>query len=301
MNAPEELVLAALETSGCSPRPTAGGWSFRCPRPDHSHGDRKPSGRMGVGSDGRVLLWCGRGHRAEEIVGALGLEIGALFPEDTSSKTKRRPNLHAITGGRAPRATSPPRDPRPGRPELGERGIVAVYDYVSADGDVIYRVGRTADKEFPTAHLDAELGWIWGHPPDAARVLFNLPAVLDTVARGGRVFVVEGEKDALNMNAAFPDRLDYVATSKMGGARSPWLPQYTEALRGASVWIVADRDADGTYAAALAARALYGVAHELVIVEARSGGKDASDHLDGGFGLSDFVIVAADRPVAVPA
>jgi DNA primase len=129
-------------------------------------------------------------------------------------------------------------------------------------------------------------------------VLFALPAVLDAVARGSRIFVVEGEKDATNLNAAFPDRIDYVATTKAGGARSLWLPQYTAALRGADVTIIADKDDDGKWAAAQAAKNLMGRARSLVIVEAREG-KDATDHLAAGFGLSDFVIVAADGPVAV--
>jgi hypothetical protein len=165
---------------------------------------------------------------------------------------------------------------------------------------VIYRVGRSVDKQFPTAHHDPTLGWIWGHPPDPMKVLFNAPAVLDAVERGARIFLVEGEKDALNLNAAFPDRIDYVATTKLGGARSAWLPAYSAALRGAVVWIVADKDPDGTYAAAAAARGLMGVAKEIVIVEPAAG-KDATDHLAAGFGFADFVVVAADRPVAVMA
>ena len=296
---PVRTVVDALTAAWCSPRVVGEDkWSFKCPCPEHTHGDRKPSGRLGIGDDGRALLWCGRGHKGEEIAQALGLEIGSLFPDDTSAQKKGRPNLHAITGGLAPRTPAPPKVPKPGRPEVGVRGITAVYDYVNADADVVYRVGRTADKDFPTAHLDPVLGWIWGHPPNTAKVLFNLPAVLDGVARGARVFVVEGEKDAENINGAFPDRIDYVATTKMGGARSEWLPQYSTALRGAVVWIIADKDTDGTYAAAVAAHGLDGVAQELVIVESKSG-KDASDHLDAGFGLEDFLVLAADGAVAV--
>jgi 5S rRNA maturation endonuclease (ribonuclease M5) len=175
-----------------------------------------------------------------------------------------------------------------------------VYDYASTDGSVAYRVGRTGDKQFPTAHLDPRLGWIWGYPPYSMKVLFNLPAVLDGVQRGTRIFVVEGEKDAENLNGAFSDRIDYVATTKLGGARSLWLPQYSAALRGAAVWIVADKDHEGTHAAAAAARGLVGVAKEIVIVEAAEG-KDASDHIGAGLGLADFVLVAADWPVTMMA
>jgi DNA primase len=104
----------------------------------------------------------------------------------------------------------------------------------------------------------------------------------------------------LNLNAAFPDRIDYVATTKMGGAGSLWLQQYGEALRGAVVWIVADKDRKGHQAAARAASGLMGVAKDIVVAEARVG-KDATDHLAAGLGIDDFVVIAADTPVALRA
>jgi hypothetical protein len=293
VNAPILAVIDALDAAGCRPRETSTGHSFRCPVPGHRRDDRKPSGRAGIGHDGTVLLWCGRGHSAEEIVAEIGLEMGALFPDGDTATHMRRQTFRIYEGGLSTYV------PKRGRPELGDR-FVAVYDYLDADENIIFRVGRTADKQFPTAHVDPEHGWTWGHPPEASRVLFALPAVLDAVARGSRVFVVEGEKDATNLNAAFPDRIDYVATTKAGGARSLWLPQYTAALTGADVTIIADKDSDGKWAAAQAAKNLMGRARSLVIVEAREG-KDTTDHLAAGSGLSDFVIVAADGPVAVMA
>src|SRR5262245_40098148 len=128
------MVLAALDSSGCWPRPTSSGYSFRCPVPDHRRNDRRPSGRLGVGYDGTVLLWCGRGHSAEDIISAIGLDIAALFPDEDGSRRSRRPPFHVVTGGLTTKV------PRKGRPELGEK-FVAVYDYLNADERVIYRVG----------------------------------------------------------------------------------------------------------------------------------------------------------------
>jgi hypothetical protein len=291
MNTPILAVLDALDAAGCRPRETSTGHTFRCPVPGHRRDDRKPSGRVGIGYDGTVLLWCGRGHSAEEIVAEIGLEMGALFPDGDASRHPRRPAFRVLSGGVSAKV------PKRGRPELGD-GFIAVYDYLNADENIVYRVGRTADKQFPTAHVDPVHGWIWGHPPEHQRVLFALPAVLDAVARGSRVLLVEGEKDAVTLNTAFPDRIDYVATTKAGGARSLWLPQYTAALTGADVTIIADKDDEGRRAAAQATRGLMGYARSIVIAEAREG-KDTADHLAAGFGLSDFVIVAADGPVAV--
>jgi 5S rRNA maturation endonuclease (ribonuclease M5) len=286
MNTPSQTVLDALHVAGGAPREASGGWSFRCPCSDHSHGDRRPSGRLGVGADGRVLLWCGRGHPAEEIVAALGLDIKALFPNGV-----RGHGFRVIPGGRHRPASMPPLViPRRGKPHLGDGGITAIYDCANAKGEVIYRVGRTADKSFPTAHVDAKNGWVWGHPPDAVKVLFGLPDVIAAVARRAMVVVVEGEKDALAMNTAEHGGVNYVATTKMGGARSRWLPQYTDALRDAHVIIVADKDPDGAACAQATLDGLLGAARRVYIVEAKVG-KDASDHLDAGFGIRDFVQV----------
>ena len=291
MSDPLAAVVDALDRAGCNPRQSGAGFAFRCPAPGHRRNDRRPSGRVGIGWDGCALLWCGRGHSAKEIVAAVGLEMADLFPDRDTSRRPQRPAFHVLTG------SAGAKPPKRGRPEIGS-GFVAVHDYMDADEHVIYRVGRTAEKQFPTAHIDPVHGWIWGHPPESARVLFALPAVLDAVARRARVFVVEGEKDAVNLNAAFPDSIGYVATTKLGGARSVWLDQYTATLHGADVTIIADRDEDGKWAAAQAARNLLGRARSITIAEAREG-KDASDHLLAGYGLSDFVVVAADGPVAV--
>jgi hypothetical protein len=294
---PEGIVVAALESAGCRPRQrVGGGWSFRCAVPGHAHGDRKASGSLSEGADGRLLAWCGLGHTADEIAGAIGLTLADLFPADAP----RRPNLRVVAGGVRTRPTPTRKAPRPGWPIVGVGGIIAVYNYTDAEGRLLYAVGRTTGKQFPTAHVDPEHGRVWGHPPEAMRVLFGLPAVLDGVERGVRVFVVEGEKDAIVLNEAFPDRINYVATTKAGGADSPWLPQYADVLRGANVSIVADRDPAGRKAAAIAARGLLGIAASIAILESRAG-KDAADHVAAGFGLDDFLVLAADEPKAAQA
>jgi DNA primase len=63
--------------------------------------------------------------------------------------------------------------------------------------------------------------------------------VLKVVAEGQTVFVVEGEKDADNLN-----RLGLIATTKAGGA-GKWKKEYSEALRGGHVVILPDNDEAG--------------------------------------------------------
>jgi hypothetical protein len=94
------------------------------------------------------------------------------------------------------------------------------------------------------------------------------------------VFVIESEKDVnllLNMGAA--------ATCMPGGAGS-WRDEYTEALRGRDVIIVADRDEPGVKHA-LKLHALLGGK----VVQSRTPGEhdDVGDHLAAGFGLDQLV------------
>ena len=54
-----------------------GCWSARCP----AHNDRHNSLSVGLGADGRILLKCHAGCAIEDVVDALGLTLGDLFPD----------------------------------------------------------------------------------------------------------------------------------------------------------------------------------------------------------------------------
>jgi hypothetical protein len=80
-------------------------WRARCP----AHDDHEPSLSIGLGDDGRVLLHCFAGCSAEEVVLALGLDVGDLFPP-TDAKVHEGGNPagegataqpHAVTGDAA--------------------------------------------------------------------------------------------------------------------------------------------------------------------------------------------------------
>ena len=53
-----------------------GRWTACCP----SHEDRSPSLAITEKEDGRILLKCFGGCSVQEIVGAIGMDIGELFP-----------------------------------------------------------------------------------------------------------------------------------------------------------------------------------------------------------------------------
>lgn len=86
MTSPIETVLAALESSGCSPVQRGDEWQSRCP----SHEDEKPSLSVAVGDDRRVLVRCFAGCEFERIASALGLLPSAFFTVRADGRRRQK-------------------------------------------------------------------------------------------------------------------------------------------------------------------------------------------------------------------
>jgi Protein of unknown function (DUF3631) len=214
-----------------------------------AHQDRHNSLSVSEGDEGRALLHCHAGCSTETILKELGLEWGDLFP--------------AAAGERVD------------SPE-------AIYEYTDAEGAPLFEVVRYPDKRFLQRRhdLDSPDGYTWNRA-GVESVLYRLPAVLATVSAGEVVYVVEGEKDVEAL-----EQVGATATCNPGGA-GKWRPEYSDALRGARVVVVADLDEPGLRHASQVAESLAEVAASVEVVEPAAG-KDAADHLAGGFGLVDF-------------
>ena len=151
-----------------------------------------------------------------------------------------------------------------------ESVITATYDYTDEAGRLLYQVVRKEPKQFLQRHPDGAGGWIWRK--GARQVLYRLPEVLESPI----VFVVEGEKDAERLRDN-----GFVATTNSGGASATWLPDYTDALRGREVILIPDNDPPGRQRVLKIARALFGTAAKLSILELE-GAKDVSEWFDQG-------------------
>jgi KaiC/GvpD/RAD55 family RecA-like ATPase len=224
------------------------GWVAKCP----AHEDHKPSLTVGLGKDGRVLLCCQKGCDTESIVGKLDLTLGDLFVPDDKSKAKS-----------------------------DEWEVVDTYTYHDAEGKPIFQVRRTKGKQFPQYHRENG-EWKVGRG-GAPYLLYHLPQLLEGIRAGKPVFVVEGEKDVRNL-----ERLGFVATCNPGGAsnsneRSKWRSEYTEHLKGATVYVVPDNDEPGRKHAAAVLESLKGKADaRLLDLPGLPDKGDASDWIAAG-------------------
>lgn len=209
-------------------RQTNNGWVARCPcRND----DNNPSLSIGQGDDGRTLVTC---HRAmscnvEQICGSVGLRVAELMPNSDEKVNSFLPQNSNSASTKFQINESKPK-------------FVESYDYVDEYGKLLFQkvryVESSGKKTFRQRKPSPNGGWEYslGETP---KVLYNLPAVLKAKEEKQPIWVVEGEKDANTLID-----LGYVATTMPGGA-GKWLEIHTEALSGAIVEIVADRDEIG--------------------------------------------------------
>lgn len=176
--------------------------------------------------------------------------------------------------------------------------IISSYSYYSQEGDELFFVGRTTDKEFPVFFLNERGQWLGGR--GKVNVPYKLPellrAPLDEI-----VYIVEGEKDVETLVAA-----GLVATTNAGGsAGSSAFKLWLDYFRNRPVCIIPDNDAPGRKHAERVQEILYPVAAAVWIVELPKlpPKGDVSDWFKiNGFGRDELVVFAqAKRPSPPPA
>ncbi|MES2724895.1 MAG: hypothetical protein V4656_17220, partial [Pseudomonadota bacterium] len=112
------------------------------------------------------------------------------------------------------------------------RKIVATYDYVDEQGDLLFQVVRHEPKDFRQRRPApaAEGGWNWS-VRGVRQVPYRLPELIEAIACDVSVFVVEGEKDVDRLAAR-----GIVATCNAGGA-GKWPVGFASHFAGADVVI----------------------------------------------------------------
>jgi hypothetical protein len=117
--------------------------------------------------------------------------------------------------------------------------IVATYDYVAADGKLLFQVVRWEPKFFSQRPPDGKGGWRKGKGAmkGVERVIYRLPAVLAAVASNRTIYICEGEKGVHALES-----IGLVGTCSPGGAGKWKNPAYDRPLDGADVVILPDND-----------------------------------------------------------
>jgi hypothetical protein len=208
------------------------------------HPDRNPSLNI-THKAGKILFICrSRGCSLDQILAGAGLTLSDLNG-----------------------AAEPPRSEK-ARP--CPENLKAMYEYTDENGKLLYQVCRFEEpgkeKNFRQRRPDGRGGWI-ENTDGVRRVLFNLPALRTEET----ILVVEGEKDVVAASV-----LCLTATcSPMGAGK--WRPEYSETLRGKSVYIIPDNDEPGRKHAETVARSLWGIAKTIVMVRLPEPCKDLSD------------------------
>ncbi|MDA7720187.1 AAA family ATPase [Alphaproteobacteria bacterium] len=133
-----------------------------------------------------------------------------------------------------------------------------VYDYIDAQGELLYQVQRFYPKSFRQRRPDRNGGWVY-NLKDVPALPYLLPALLSD--QQGTIFIVEGEKCADELSA-----LGLLATTNSGGAGN-WKPILNHHFQGRDVVIVPDNDAAGRTHAQRVAQNLFGIANSLKILE----------------------------------
>lgn len=231
-----------------------------------AHEDRAPSLSVSLSSrdPGRVLVHCHAGCSPDAVVSAAGLTMAALGP----------------TNG------------------AGPIDLDLTYDYVDEQGQLLYQVVRKPGKVFRQRRPDPSRPgeWLWSLDT-TRRVLYHLPALLAAMKARQPVWIVEGEKDV-----AACESFGLVATCNSGGA-GKWKPEYSRALGGGDVTIVADNDEPGLAHAQQVANSLKATGVRKWRIVRAAAGKDAADHFAAGHGPDDFVQIqgiAAKRSDSAP-
>lgn len=222
-----------------------------------AHDDRTASLHVGPGEQHPVVMSCQAGCHTADIVRIAGIDLSRIMtPRD--------------------RGTSD-----------------TTYIYVDEKNAELFRVirrplGEDGTKKFSQCHMqDGTLVW---NIKGVRRVLYRLPQVMEAIAADEEVWLCEGEKDVLR--AVNEGRC---GTTMPGGAKADgksWLPEYSEALKGSRVTIVADRDPIGRDHAQWVRAALLEVGCTVRIVESAltTKGSDLSDHFDARKGWDDLVV-----------
>ena len=197
------------------------------------HNDNVASLSLSETKEGKLLIYCHAGCSFENIIKALDLPFNKVHSPSS---------------------------------------ITDIYDYIDAEGKLLYQVIRYHPKAFKQRRPNGEGDWVWdlkGIIP----TLYHLPEIIEAIKEEKQVFIVEGEKDADNLR-----KCRQVATTISGGVSTKWHPSLMPLFEGAKIIIIPDKDKAGINYATYVANLLYGWCLSLKLITLPA--KDVSAYLE---------------------
>ncbi|MHB9037063.1 MAG: hypothetical protein ACYC64_10365 [Armatimonadota bacterium] len=261
-------------------KPTSNGWQAQCP----AHDDSKASLCIHRAPDGKILLKCQAGCETKDIIAKLGLSWSDLFSPKTSEAHARVP-----TG----------KDKYKRRSLRIEKKVIATYDYLNENSELLYQVQRTENKQFIQRRRvvrDNVAKWVYDMK-GVTRVLYRLPSIKAAVDEGKLIYVVEGEKDVHTLES-----WGLVGTTNSGGAMAKWLDSFSAVLAGADVIVIPDNDTPGRKHVESVARSLINVASRVraVVLPGLKEHGDFTDWVEAGGTQERLNALIAEAPAFEP-
>lgn len=218
-----------------------------------AHKDKNPSLTITITHE-KILLHCHAGCSPEQVVHAVGLQMGDLFFDKKPIKQKE----------------------------------VARYEYRNASGDLQYTKVRYEPKTFLFFDASGKPGLNGAH-----HILYRLPDILKAKSQNHAIFLCEGEKDADTIREkAQCDSTSLDCGALPTNAPESRLKPLDE-LQGAIVYIIPDQDRPGKINGDTCAKYLYGKAKELYIVNIPDG-KDITEYFERGHSPEEFKELCAN-------
>lgn len=275
MSTPLDRVILHLDQHGCDPKKNGVGWKSRCP----SHEDNAPSLSVSEGDDGRVLLNCFAGCKADSIVDAIGLKVADLFVPSPASTPMTAPSKSGFST-------------LDSAVKWMARKLDAIADcrWTYNASFVVVRFNlKDGSKEFKPFRQDSD-GWRMKDPVGKLP-LYHVPEV----AAAPIVWVLEGEKCA----DLACDRLGLTATTSSHGSKSAPKTDW-EPLAGKMVYLIPDNDQAGEKYVETVARILAGLdpksTVKVVRLPLRDKGDDVEQWLAAGGTVDQLIALANATP-----
>jgi putative DNA primase/helicase len=176
----------------------------------------------------------------------------------------------------------------------------ALYSYHDPAGNLLFQVVRQSGPKkafFQRRPHPTEPGQWVNNIKGVTPVLYHLPEVTKAILAKLPIYLVEGEKDVETLRAR-----GLVATCNAMGA-GKWEDQYSEALKDASVILLADNDPTGQAHAALLTTRLAGYVQSLRRVTLPGVGEheDVTDWLTAGHTTEELVALTTQQKPALTA